>query len=81
MKVNKTFSEIYNDIPYYQGGAKTKFVNRIAEITFKSAITVRMWIMGRQAPDELVQSVISKELGIPAEILFPKDDTTKTKQP
>lgn len=73
MKVNKTFAEIYNDIPYYKKGAKTKFVNRIAEITHKKDITVRMWIMGRQTPDELTQSVISKELGIPAEVLFPKN--------
>ena len=34
---------------------------------------VRMWCTGRQTPDALAQSVISKELGVPEEVLFPED--------
>jgi hypothetical protein len=70
----KTFMEIY------EGYAKRpplptprkEFMARIADLTKRSEFTVRMWCTGRQQPDALAQSVISKELGIPAETLFPK---------
>lgn len=70
----KTFKEIY------EGYAKRpplptprkEFVSRMADLTKKSEATVKMWVMGRQVPDALTQSVISKELGIPEEVLFPE---------
>lgn len=69
----KSFREIY------EGYAKRPplptprkaFIKRIAEVTKKSETTVRMWVMGRQVPDALTQSVLEKELGVPAEVLFP----------
>ncbi len=64
-----TFKEIYNNIP--NKSPKTVWVEKIAVSTKKHPITVRMWLCGRQNPDELAKSVISMELGIPVEELFP----------
>lgn len=71
-----SFRQIYNDLP---GRAsvkcpKTRFVERIAEITMKSTKTVRCWLAGTQYPDALSTSMIEKELGVPGEYLFPKAD-------
>ncbi len=81
-KINKTLGELYKDLPSAKSvlSPKQEFIRRLMNVTHRSEMAVRGWVAGR-TPDELVQSVISKELGIPAEILFPKDDTTKTKQP
>ena len=71
----KTFIEIYNErakrppLPT----PRKEFVSQIAKLTRRSEFTVRMWCMGRQQPDALAQSVISKELKIPAETLFPRN--------
>lgn len=60
---------------YYEGldasSPQTKFVRRIADATLKSEFTVKMWLTGRQTPDQLTQSVIARELGVPVEGLFP----------
>lgn len=65
----KTFKQIYDGLDPHP--PKTMWVKRIAEVTKKSEITVRMWLCGRQTPDSLAQDVISKELGVPPEELFP----------
>lgn len=70
----KTFKEIYASVPGRAEREKTEkevWVERMAEVTKKSPSTVRMWIGGRQVPDALTQSVLEKELGVPAEELFP----------
>lgn len=58
----------------YEGISKQEFVRRIASVTCKSESTVYNWTSGRFKPDALSQSVISKELGVPVEILFPQKE-------
>ena len=52
---------------------KAAFVQKIAKITRKSESAVRGWVYGAYAPDALAQEIIEKELGVSAEILFPKE--------
>ncbi len=70
----KTFIEIYGDVEKRPPlpTPRKEFIARIAKVTMRTEFTVRMWCTGRQTPDALAQSVISKELGIPAETLFPE---------
>lgn len=68
----KTFKEIYDSLPVTP--PKTAWIRAIAKVTKKSELTVRMWLCRDQTPDALAQSVIEKELGIPADVLFPKKD-------
>ena len=51
-----------------------EFVSHYAELTHRSENAVRMWISGERMPDALAQDVISKDMGVPADILFPKKD-------
>lgn len=69
----KSFREIYDALPGRSTvkTPKTEFVERIAAVTKRTTQTVRMWLNGSQNPDALAQSVIEKELGIPATDLFP----------
>lgn len=64
-----TFKQIYDSLPVTP--PKTAWIRRVAKVTKKSELTIRMWLSGRQTPDPLTQSVIEKELGIPAGVLFP----------
>lgn len=50
---------------------RKEFIRRIADLTKKSETTVKMWVIGRQTPDALTQSVLAKELGVPETVLFP----------
>lgn len=68
-KDQMSFRELYKTIE--NKPPKLAFVERIAEITMKSESTVRGWLAGNVCPDALNQSIISKELGIPSEVLFP----------
>ena len=52
----KSFSQIYEELP--KTPPKTAFLQRIAEITCRNIFTVRMWVSGRQIPDELAQKTI-----------------------
>ena len=67
----KTFSEIYKALPERTKPPKQAFVERIAELCMCSPQSVRMWIQGVQRPDALKQKLISEELNIPQEELFP----------
>jgi transcriptional regulator with XRE-family HTH domain len=69
-----TFREIYNQLPERQAvkAPKTEFVERMAKVTMKSTKTIRCWLAGTQSPDALSKSVLEKELGVPADQLFPK---------
>lgn len=49
----------------------TQFIYNIAEITGRSHRTVQQWICGCQEPDDNIKIIISKEIGIPPEELFP----------
>jgi hypothetical protein len=74
----RTFRELYKTMD--NTPPKKAFVQRIAEITMSSETTVRCWIAGAQSPIPLAQNVISKELGIPAEELFPQKSKEKCEQ-
>ena len=75
-KTNRTFREIYFSLPSRNEMVppKKEFVRRIAKVTMKTEKTVRCWLAGAQTPDALCQSMIEKELGLPADILFPADN-------
>lgn len=66
-----TFIEFYASLSPVP--PKTLWVKKIAEATKKSEMTVRGWLTGRCAPDQLTQSIIADILGIPASDLFPKN--------
>ena len=58
----KTFKQIYEELD--STPPKTKWIRRIAKVTMRSELTVRMWLNGRQTPEPLVQKIIAKELGV-----------------
>ena len=68
----KTFKQMYDELD--PTPPKTKWIQRIAEVTMRSELTVRMWVSGRQIPEPLVQNIIAKELGVPVEGLFPQNN-------
>ena len=66
-----TFKQIYEE-ERNKPTAAQQFISEVAEITHKSQMTVKMWLVGRQTPDELTQSVLANHFGVKAEKLFPK---------
>lgn len=47
------------------------FIKEVAELTHRSENTVRMWIWGRQQPDDLTKEVIAKHFNVSPDTLFP----------
>lgn len=73
----KSFRELYDEIwePKRQASEAAKnFIKRCAEVTMKNEMTVRSWLSGKYTPDALAQDALERELGIPADVLFPKKD-------
>ena len=71
MNTKGKFAEIYTALPTREAVApKTRWVRRMAEICMVSETTVRCWLAGSQKPDAIKQSILSKELGVPASELF-----------
>lgn len=65
------FRQIYDALPTRAARApKTVWVERMAEICMVNESTVRCWLAGTQKPDALKTSLLSKELGVPADELF-----------
>lgn len=75
-KDQMTFRQLYDALPERSivKAPKTAFVEKYAEITMKSTKTVRCWLAGTQRPDALTQSIIEKETGLTADVLFPEID-------
>ena len=48
------------------------FVSEVAAVTKRSEMTVRMWLSGKQVPDELAQTMIAEKYKVSVESLFPK---------
>lgn len=67
----KTFQQLYEDEKQKPTAAQL-FIQKVAEITHRKELTVRMWLSGRQTPDELAQSIIAKEFNVSVDDLFPK---------
>lgn len=68
---NKTFIELYNEAKNQPTPAQ-KFISDVATITHRSEMTVRMWLAGRQLPDDLAKITIAEKFGVNADSLFPK---------
>lgn len=65
------FRQIYESLPARAAKApKTAWVEHLANLCKVSEQTVRCWVYGTQKPDALKQSILSKELGVPASELF-----------
>lgn len=56
---------------------KQDFIDKISKVTMKSKSTVRCWLAGAFVPDDLTKSVLSKELGVPSNFLFPSNNKNK----
>ena len=67
----KSFQDLYNEAKQKPTAAQT-FISEVAELTHRSENTVRMWLVGRQAPDELTKSVIAEKYHVSIESLFKK---------
>ena len=71
MSMNKkSFRDLYEEEKKKPTSAQI-FVSDVAKLTKRSEATVRMWISGRQVPDELAQSLIAEKFNVDAETLFP----------
>lgn len=53
---------------------RADFIKRIAEITLASPATVSRWISGEFIPSKVRREIISRELNIPEEQLFPQKE-------
>jgi len=69
----KSLREIYDALPSSASNKtpKQEFIDRLCTVTKKSQSAVRGWLAGIYVPDGLTKSVLEKELGIPADLLFP----------
>ena len=68
---NKTFKQLYEAEKSKKTPAQ-QFIADVAKLTHKTETTVKMWIMGRQVPDELTQSIIAQQYDVDATTLFTK---------
>jgi len=76
MELSKhSFRELYLSLD--NTPPKKAFIKRIMALTMSSETTVRCWIAGVQNPVPLAQKIISKELGVPTEVLFPANKRDK----
>ena len=53
--------------------AAQMFISDIATLTHRSENTVRMWLSGRQEPDELAKNVIAEKYQVSVTSLFPEE--------
>lgn len=76
-----TFQELYQQEKEKEGGAKpTAFLNRIAVATVSSVDAVYQWALGWRNPSAGAAELASRELGIPAEELFPNSRVSKVRR-
>ena len=66
----KSFRDLYEEEKKKPTSAQI-FISDVAKLTKRSEATVRMWISGRQVPDELVQNMIADRFNVDVETLFP----------
>lgn len=70
MMTNSTFKELY-EVELHKPTPAAVFVKTVAKATKRRENTVRMWLAGRQKPDELTCSVIAKMFKVNPDNLFP----------
>ena len=72
-----TFTEIYNTEKAKAGGSRpTEWLKAMAVAAIVSTDAVYSWATGWRRPSKAAAFLVARELGIPAEELFPK----KTRQ-
>ncbi len=72
MATQMTFKDLYLREKEKPTPAQS-FIEEIAELTKRSANTVRMWLQGKQTPDALAQSLIAEKFDIDVSTLFPEN--------
>ena len=73
MTAKKTFKELYSE-ELRKPTAAQKFISEVSSFTHRSEVTVRMWLSGRQIPDELTQTIIAQKFNVDVKSLFPKEE-------
>lgn len=66
----KSFFDLYAEQKKKPTPAQN-FIAEIAALTHRSENTVKMWLCGRQVPDELTQSIIARRYNLNINGLFP----------
>ena len=69
----KSFFDIYAEQKKKTPPAQTFFAE-LAALTHRTENTVKMWLCGRQVPDELTQSIIARRYNLNINGLFPKSE-------
>ena len=69
----KSFFDLYAEQKKKPTPAQN-FIAEIAALTHRSDNTVKMWLCGRQVPDELTQSIIARRYNLNINGLFPKSE-------
>lgn len=70
---NLTFREFY-ERELHKPTPAADFVARVAKATKRQQNTVRMWLAGRQRPDELARAKIAELLQADPDGLFPEQE-------
>ncbi len=70
----KTFRELYESAKNQPTPAQA-FITEVALLTHKSEQTIKMWVMGRQQPDELACAVIAQHFNVSPDTLFPNNQS------
>lgn len=73
MAAKKTFRELYDE-ELRKPTAAQRFIREVSELTHRSEVTVRFWLSGRQAPDELAQTIIAQKYNVDVKHLFPSKE-------
>lgn len=69
-----TFKELYEEQRRKSTPAQD-FIAEAARVTHKAKCTVKMWLVGRHAPDELAKTMLANHYGCKPEELFPEAKT------
>lgn len=69
----KSFSDLYEEQKKKPTAAQI-FIAEVAALTHRSENTVKMWLCGRQVPDELTQSIIARRYNLNINGLFAKEE-------
>lgn len=68
----KSFNDLYEEQKKKPTAAQI-FISEVAALTHRSENTIRMWLSGKQYPDELTQSIIARRYGVSVTSLFPRE--------
>ena len=66
----KSFKDIYNERKTLPTPAQS-FISEVADLTHRSEVTIKMWLLGKQTPDALTQEVIANHFHTDINSLFP----------